>query len=107
RTAVVDAVLAIAGELGTSAVRVSLAWLLRRAASASTALVPIVGPRTPAQLEEYLGSLDLDLDDEHHRHLDEVSAILLGTPHEDVTAALSHGVDGDRTLLDPVLVPAT
>ena len=34
-----------------------------------------------------------------------VSAVRLGTPHEDVVAALSHGVDGDRTLLDAPLVP--
>jgi aryl-alcohol dehydrogenase-like predicted oxidoreductase len=105
RTAVVDAVLAIADEAGTSPVQVSLAWLRRRAALARTALIPIVGPRTPDQLAEYLKSLDLELGDEHYQHLDEVSAVRLGTPHEDVAAALSHGVDGDRTLLEAPLVP--
>jgi hypothetical protein len=39
--------------------------------------------------------------------LDKVSAIPLGTPHEDVAAALTHGVDGDRSLLDAPLVPVT
>ncbi|BCY11721.1 aldo/keto reductase [Actinoplanes sp. L3-i22] len=105
RTAVVDAVLAVAGELGVTAVQASLAWLRRRAALAATALVPIVGPRTPAQLDEYLKSLDLELDDRHYRRLDEVSAVRLGTPHEDVAAALSGGADGDRALLDPPAVP--
>jgi aryl-alcohol dehydrogenase-like predicted oxidoreductase len=107
RTAVVDAVLAVAGAMGTGAVQVALAWLRRRAAQAGTALIPIVGPRTPDQLTEYLKSLDLDLDltDDHYRHLDEVSAVRLGTPHEDVAAALSRGVDGDRTLLQPLPVP--
>ncbi|MET1073602.1 MAG: aldo/keto reductase [Umezawaea sp.] len=105
RTATVDAVLAIADELGTSAVHVSLAWLRRRAAQASTALIPIVGPRTPHQLQEYLESLHLELDDQHHRHLDEVSAVRLGTPHEDVIAGLSHGFDGDRSLLETSPVP--
>ncbi|GIF20867.1 aryl-alcohol dehydrogenase-like predicted oxidoreductase [Actinoplanes tereljensis] len=105
RTAVVDAVLAVAGELGVSAVQVSLAWLRHRAALAPTALVPIVGPRTPAQLAEYLRSLDLELSEQHYRHLAEVSAPQLGTPHEDVAAALTHGADGDRTLLDPAPVP--
>ncbi|MGA4727339.1 aldo/keto reductase [Micromonospora taraxaci] len=105
RTAVVDAVLAIADEVGASAVQVSLAWLRRRAALASTALIPIVGPRTPLQLDEYLKALQLELGDQHYRQLDEVSAIKLGTPHEDVAAALSHGFDGDRTLLEPPAVP--
>ncbi|KUL41329.1 aldo/keto reductase [Actinoplanes awajinensis] len=105
RTAVVDAVLAIADELGVSAVQVSLAWLRRRSARAATALVPIAGPRTLAQLQEYLQSLHLDLDDKHYRLLDEVSAVRLGTPHEDVAAALSHGADGDRSLLETPLVP--
>ncbi|HWG22590.1 aldo/keto reductase [Actinospica sp.] len=105
RTAVVDAVLAIADELGASAVQVSLAWLRRRAALAQTALIPIVGPRTLTHLEQYLESLHLELGDQHYQHLDEVSAVRLGTPHEDVAAALSLGVDGDRTLLEPPSVP--
>ncbi|GIM94302.1 aldo/keto reductase [Paractinoplanes toevensis] len=105
RSAVVDAVLAIADELGVGAVRVALAWLRRRAALATTALIPIVGPRTRPQLEEYLRSLDLELSDRHYRQLDEVSAVRPGTPHEDVAAALSRGADGDRTLLEPPLVP--
>ncbi|GAA2591742.1 aldo/keto reductase [Winogradskya consettensis] len=105
RTAVVDAVLAVADEIGTTAVQVALAWLRRRAALAPTALIPIVGPRTLAQLEEYLKSLQLDLTDKHYQQLDDASAIRLGTPHEDVAAALTHGADGDRTLLDPHAVP--
>lgn len=105
RTAVVDAVLAIADEVGASALQVSLAWLRRRAALAATTLIPIVGPRTLTHLEEYLKSLHLELGDQHYQHLDEVSAVRLGTPHEDVAAALSHGFDGDRSLLEPAPVP--
>ena len=105
RTAVVDGVLSVAGEIGASAVQVSLAWLRRRAARARTALIPIVGPRTHAQLAEYLRSLDLELEDLHYRRLDDVSAIRWGAPHEDVTAALSHGFDGDRSLLNVPDVP--
>ncbi len=105
RTAVVDAVLKIADETGAGPVEVALAWLRRRAARAHTALIPIAGPRTQDQLAEYLKSLELNLSDQHYRHLDEVSAVRLGTPHEDVAAALSHGVDGDSTLLEPPPVP--
>ena len=100
KTAVVDAVLAVADEIGSSPVQVALAWLRRRGALASTAMIPIVGPRTPAHLEEYLRSLGLELDDQHYQRLDEVSAVRLGAPHDDVSAALASGFDGDRSMLD-------
>ncbi|WP_327668491.1 MULTISPECIES: aldo/keto reductase [unclassified Streptomyces] len=105
RTAVLDAVLAVAEELGTGPVQVALAWLRRRAARAGTSLVPIVGPRTPAHLEGYLDALNVELAPHHYQKLDEVSAIRLGAPHEDVAAALAHGADGDRSLLDAPLIP--
>ena len=106
-TAVLDAVLAVAEKAGTTPVQVALAWLRHRAARARTSMIPIVGPRTPAHLRGYLDALDVELADEHYRLLDEVSAIRPGTPHEDVAAALAHGIDGDRSLLGvpPVPVP--
>jgi aryl-alcohol dehydrogenase-like predicted oxidoreductase len=107
QTAVVDAVLSVAEETGSTAVQVSLAWLRRRSALARTALIPIVGPRSRSHLDEYLRSLDLELGDQHYHHLEEVSAVRLGTPHEDVAAALKHGFDGDRTQLQAPPVPVT
>ncbi|MDQ0382600.1 aldo/keto reductase [Amycolatopsis thermophila] len=104
-SAVLDAVLAVAEEVGTGPVQVALAWLCRRAAEATTSMVPVVGPRTPAHLEGYLDALDVEVGPHHYRLLDEVSAIRPGAPHEDTTAALAHGVDGDRGLLDVPLVP--
>ena len=100
RTVILDAVLAIADELETTPAQVSLAWLRRRAADAQTSVAPIVGPRTPAHLEEYLSALELELGEQHYQRLTEVSAIALGAPHEDVASALSHGMDGNRRLLD-------
>ncbi len=100
RGRVVDAVLGVADEVGASPVAVSLAWLRGRAAAAGTSMIPIVGPRTPAHLAEYLGALDVELDAEHRQRLTDAGAIRLGAPHEDVTAALSSGMDGDRALLD-------
>jgi len=105
RTAVVDAVLSIADQLGAEPTQVALAWLRERAARSATALVPIIGPRTPSHLGTYLRSLDLHLDDEHYRRLDEVSAPHLGAPHEAVIGALRHGTDGDRSRLDLPPVP--
>jgi aryl-alcohol dehydrogenase-like predicted oxidoreductase len=105
RAAVLDAVLRVADEAGASPVHIALGWLRQRASLAQTSLVPIVGPRTIDHLESYLGALDLALDPGHYRLLDEASAIQLGTPHEDVAAALAAGTDGDRSLLDTPVVP--
>lgn len=103
--AVVDVVLAVAEEIGTGPVQVALAWLRHRAARAGTSMIPIVGPRTPAHLEGYLDALTVELSEKQSRSLDEAGEIRLGTPHEDVAAALAHGADGDRSLLDAPLVP--
>ena len=105
RSAVVDAVLTVADEIGRSPIQVSLAWLRQRAALAQTALIPILGPRSPDHLEEYLRSLDLLLDERHCQLLNQVSAVRLGTPHEDVAAALNHGFDGDRSVLEGPWIP--
>ncbi|KAA9162075.1 aldo/keto reductase [Amycolatopsis acidicola] len=103
--AVLDAVVAVADELGTGPVQVALAWLRERAARAATSMIPIVGPRTPGHLEGYLEALDVELEPRHYERLDVVSAIRPGAPHESVAAALAHGVDGDHSLLDDVPVP--
>ncbi|MEU1981806.1 aldo/keto reductase [Nocardia sp. NPDC019395] len=105
RSSVLDAVLTVAEEIGTGPVQVALAWLRERAARAGTSMIPIVGPRTPAQLDGYLDALDFELGPHHYRTLDEASAIRLGAPYDDVAAALVHGVDGDRSLLADPLVP--
>ncbi|WP_197382632.1 aldo/keto reductase [Mycolicibacterium mengxianglii] len=107
QTAVVDEVLAIAGETGCTAVQISLAWLRHRAALAHTALVPIVGPRSLTHLQEYLRAFDLEIDAQHYQRLDQVSAVEMGVPHNDVAAALRNGYDGDRTLLCGPHVPVT
>jgi aryl-alcohol dehydrogenase-like predicted oxidoreductase len=107
RAAVVDEVLTIARETDSTAVQVSLAWLRRRAALSTTALIPILGPRSVTHLKEYLRSFELDIDTHHHQRLDDVSAVRMGTPHDDVAAALRNGSDGDRTLLDAPHVTVT
>lgn len=68
----------IAAEAGTTPSRVALAWtLLNPAVTAS-----LVGARTPAQLDDNLGALQLDLDSGQRARLDEASAVDLGFPHE-------------------------
>ncbi|AKS35483.1 aldo/keto reductase [Mycolicibacterium goodii] len=103
QTAVIDEVLAIARETEHTAAGVSLEWLRHRAALASTALIPILGPRIVEHLTEYLQPVDLDI--RHHQRLDKASAPRMGAPHDDVAGALLNGYDGDRSLLDAPRVP--
>ena len=105
QTGVLDAVLAVAAETGSTPVDVSLAWLRARAARSATTLLPVVGPRTPEQLASYLTSLRLDLTGEQYDRLDTAGVITLGVPHDTVAAALASGIDGDHTRIRVNPVP--
>ncbi len=76
RTAIIDALETIAAETGSNPGRVAIAWVRAKG------VLPIIGPRTRAQLDDNLGALELALSAEQLRRLDEVSAISLGFPHE-------------------------
>jgi hypothetical protein len=82
-----------------------MAWRRGRAARATTALIPVIGPRTTAQLGEYLDALDLDLTGEQHDRLDRAGAQPLGTPHETVAAGLPGALGGDTACLRRHPVP--
>ncbi|MGW3106701.1 aldo/keto reductase [Streptomyces sp. NPDC001100] len=105
KTATLDAVLAIASETGATAAQVSVAWLRAHAARSATALVPVVGPRTTAQLDEYLGALEFTLNDEQYRRLRQASDIPLGSPHETAAAGLPASLGGQAHNVDRPLVP--
>ncbi|BBY27010.1 aldo/keto reductase [Mycolicibacterium sediminis] len=105
QTAVVDEVLATATETGTTAVQVALAWLRHRAALAATAVIPVLGPRSLDHLRQYLAAFETDYEDAHFDRLDHVSTVEMGTPHDDVAAALRNGFDGDRSQLRPAPLP--
>ncbi|GAB3025373.1 aldo/keto reductase [Natronobiforma cellulositropha] len=72
--AVLEAVDAVADELDASPAQVSLRWLMEQSAFTC---IPIIGARTPAQLEENVGAVGLELSDEQFdrieaaRHPDE------------------------------------
>jgi aryl-alcohol dehydrogenase-like predicted oxidoreductase len=69
RTKVLDTVLAIAGELGVSADQVAVAW------AGTHGAVPMIGPRSVAQLTSNLGALALALSAEQLDRLDSVSSL--------------------------------
>lgn len=68
----------IADEIGSSPSQVAINWVMQH----SERIFPIIGARTPEQLEDNLGAPQLTLSDEHKRQLDEVSAIERGFPHD-------------------------
>lgn len=74
RTKVLDTVLAIAGELGVSADQVAIAW------AGTHGAVPMIGPRSLAQLTSNLGALAVELPAEQLSRLDSVSSLGPSTP---------------------------
>jgi aryl-alcohol dehydrogenase-like predicted oxidoreductase len=76
--AVADVVTEVAAELGRTPAQVGLAWTLQNPGVTA----PIIGARTPAQLEDNLGALEVAFTASHLARLEEVSAIELGYPHD-------------------------
>ncbi|MBF6328530.1 aldo/keto reductase [Nocardia transvalensis] len=82
KLAIAEVVKQVAAELGKTPSQVALAWTLQN----PDVTAPIIGARTPAQLEDNLGALDVEFDTAHLAHLNEASAIDLGFPHEFLAA---------------------
>lgn len=95
KAAVVDAVLAASDELGVPAAEVAVAWLLERARRSPTGVVPIIGPRTPAQLDSYVAALSVTIPDQIYSRLEEVSRIDLGEPYNQLAQQPSATLGGD------------
>ncbi|MEV5478531.1 aldo/keto reductase [Streptomyces sp. NPDC059687] len=105
KTEIVDAVLDVAAELDVPASHVAIAWMRHQGAQAATAYVPIIGPRSVAQLDNYLSALDATLTQAQFVRLDEVSAIRLGTPHELNAWSVSPIRGGDASMIDEPAIP--
>ncbi|HEY3306473.1 MAG TPA: aldo/keto reductase [Candidatus Binatia bacterium] len=105
-TAILDAVLSVAKEVGASPTEVAIAWLLHKARRSTTSLIPILGPRTHAQLDGTLGALELTLSPEQIARLDGTSAVALGTPHEQINGSAARIAGGKPELLEVPVIPA-
>lgn len=68
---VADVVVAVAKEIGCTPAQLAVAWTLTNPAVAS----PVIGVRTPAQLEDNLGALAVEISPEQLARLDAVSAV--------------------------------
>ena len=103
---IIDAVAAVADELGTSSAAVALAWLRGRAGT----VVPIVGARRVEHLENNLAGLDITLSPAQLRILDEVSTPPLNYPAQlngPLRAMLQFAgtsVDGETSTVYPPLL---
>ena len=73
---IIEAVEKIAGELGTTAARVALAWVQARPGVTST----IIGARTLGQLDDNLAALEVKLSAEQTKILDDLSKPRLNFP---------------------------
>jgi len=74
--AVIDYLIVIADELNATPGQVAIAWVSAKGG------FPIIGPRTRSQLNNNLKAATIKLSKEHLDHLNEISAISLGYPHE-------------------------
>ncbi|HEX6704663.1 MAG TPA: aldo/keto reductase [Albitalea sp.] len=70
-------VAALAAELERPAAQVALNWLRQR-----DGVIPLLGARTPVQLQGNLGCLDFNLDATSRAQLDALSAVEAGYPHD-------------------------
>lgn len=91
RSAILDTVLAIAGERGVSPDQVAIAWAGARDA------VPMIGPRSLEQIRSNLGATALSLKAEEIGRLDSVSA-LTGAGEAEPLRPQSHAVTAPRVV---------
>jgi aryl-alcohol dehydrogenase-like predicted oxidoreductase len=73
---VVTAVASVAEEVGAKPGQVAVAWVKAKG------VLPVIGTRTWEQLEDHLGALKVELNDEQMHRLDAVTTITLGYPHD-------------------------
>ena len=86
----------IASARGESGHAVTIAWV--RAQQARSVIVPVLGARRRQQLEDNLGTLELELTATELARLEEVSRIQLGFPHDFGADRLAYGTT--RPLID-------
>lgn len=93
--AIADVVKEVAAELGSTPSQVGLAWTLQNAGVTAS----IIGARTPAQLRDNLGALDVEFGADQLARLAEASAIELGLPHDQLAGDhLRTVTQGDMTI---------
>jgi aryl-alcohol dehydrogenase-like predicted oxidoreductase len=99
---VIDALCAVAEEVGATAAAVALAWVLSRPGVEST----LIGARRPDQLKANLAALDLILTDAQMAQLNEVSKPVLNFP-ADINTHVAPMFGFPGTTIDGYTAPAS
>ena len=98
-TRIISAVKAVSEQVGRSMAQVALAWLRHQ----TVPVIPIMGARKVSQLQDNLGSLDLELSPEQVKCLDGASRIDFGFPQsiyeKELVRSIRYGGTWDRLLL--------
>lgn len=89
---IASTVMDIAAELGCSPTALAIAWVLRGPAN----VIPLVGARTLEQWQENYACLEVTLDDDVMKRLDEATSISPGFPHDMLQAQAPRGVEDHR-----------
>jgi len=96
---IISSVKSVSAQVGRSMAQVALAWLRYQ----TVPVIPIIGARKLSQLQDNLGSLDVELSAEQLKSLDRASRIELGFPQsiyeKEMARALRYGGVRDRLLL--------
>jgi aryl-alcohol dehydrogenase-like predicted oxidoreductase len=104
--AIADAVNEIAAARGCTATQIAIAWV--RAQRSRGVVIPILGARTRAQIDDNLAALDIELSADELQRLDMVSRIELGFPYDFGAARMAYGqtfelIDDHRGLINPLV----
>src|ERR1700686_2423881 len=98
-TRIISAVKAVSEQVGRSMAQVALAWLRYQTGP----VIPIIGARKVSQLQDNLGSLDLELSAEQLKSLDGASRIEFEFPQSiyerEMVRSIRYGGTWDRLLL--------
>ena len=96
---IISAVKAVSEQVGRSMAQVALAWLRYQ----TVPVIPIIGARKVSQLQDNLGSLDLELSAEQLKSLDGASRIEFEFPQSiyerEMVRSIRYGGTWDRLLL--------
>ncbi|MFE9406447.1 aldo/keto reductase [Streptomyces sp. NPDC006530] len=95
--ALADVVKDIAAEQGTTPGRIALAWPLQN----PDVTAPIIGARTPAQLEDNLGALEIEFTPAQCARLEQASAISLGFPHDFLAGERGRTMNSGDLMIEP------
>lgn len=75
---IAEVVIEVAEEIGCSPAQAAIAWARQQRG----VIIPLIGANDVKQLEDNLGAVDVTLDDDQLRRLDEASATDPGFPHD-------------------------